>query len=60
MVSSTRNHFKLIFTKEFTIEQWICPPHHGKGECDVLGAIVKKKAKWFLLLSSKDEFIPFL
>jgi hypothetical protein len=23
---------------------WVCPPYHDKGECDVNGTVIKKKA----------------
>jgi hypothetical protein len=37
-------------TIDIIMEQWTCPPHHGKGECDSHGAVVKKKARVFLLV----------
>lgn len=38
---------------EIQIRAWIAPPCHGKGECDSHGAVVKKKAKLFLVLPDR-------
>ncbi len=39
-------------TIDIIMEQWTCPPHYGKKECDSHGAVVKKKVKVFLLISN--------
>ena len=31
------------------IHQITCPPYHGKGECDGHGAVIKRKARLYLL-----------
>jgi hypothetical protein len=35
---------------DFTVHQITCPPQHGKGDCDGHGAVVKKKARVYLLI----------
>jgi hypothetical protein len=35
---------------ELKIHQITCPPQHGKGECDGHGAVIKKKARLYLLV----------
>lgn len=32
------------------MEQWICPPYHGKEESDTHGTVVKRKAKLYLVI----------
>jgi hypothetical protein len=39
-----------IIFLEFKIHQVTCPPQHGKGECDGHGAVLKRKAKLYLLI----------
>ena len=39
-----------ITNLEIKIHQITCPPQHGKGECDGHGAVVKRKARLFLLI----------
>jgi len=56
-----------LYSQQFhcIICHWISPPCHGKGECDGHGAVVKTKAKTFLLVASRhihnaEEFKDFL
>ena len=39
-----------LYFKGIIFEQWICPPHYGKGECDSHGSVIKRKTRVFLLL----------
>ena len=41
---------------EIKIHQVTCPPQHGKGECDGHGAVIKRKARLFLLLGMCSLF----
>jgi len=50
---------QIPFSTEIVIHQITCPPQHGKGECDGHGAVIKKKARLFLLVG-KDGFSYFL
>jgi len=55
--NSVHNYFHNSLLTEIIIEQWTCPPHHGKGECDSKGAVIKKEAKWYLLLGKYIFFM---
>jgi hypothetical protein len=48
----------IINISALKIYQITCPPQNGKGECDGHGAVVKKKARLFLL--SGIIFIIFI
>jgi hypothetical protein len=49
---------------EIKIHQVTCPPQHGKGECDGHGAVIKRKARLYLLVGmyfcSFLDFVLFL
>jgi hypothetical protein len=36
-----------------------CPPQHGKGECDGHGAVIKRKARLYLLVGKWESRHPF-
>jgi len=44
-----------ITNLEIKIHQITCSPHHGKGECDGHGAVVKGKARLFLLIGKLSK-----